>query len=298
MDPVYFTPTFNSKPCFLFYTLFKQQGTSNYCDPTCGPNGSCFNQSHLHIGGEGGQYSCDNEPCELHNFWLFARQKDGTPFEYFRARWISGDQSKNGRQIYMGETQTKFMLLSPYSFSVIDASRTSLLFEPSTQKIRFFSNTNTSSGNISFKDTVDIISNSTKSGLELWKDDKNTLKLQAQASGGILEIQDALASITKTTVWASNDNAGISVISSVTPDINFNTSLLASAGALTSDVMTFRNIGTDTRKFIIAATTSTISLSDPIYIDDKKFVRKTFSVCVDGVTKTIEFLAHEPGVDI
>ena len=302
MNPVYLTPTFNSKPCFLFYTVFKQG--NSYCDPTCGPDGTCYSQSHLHIGGESGQAVCDNDSCTLHNFWLFASKltTQQTNYEYFRVRWFSNSPDRNNRQIYMGENDRKFMWLSPYYFGIIDATTTSasLLFEPSTQKMRFFSNATSTNGSISFKDTVDIISNSTKSGLEFWKNDKNTAKLQAQASGGILEMKDANASSTTTKVWASDDNAGLSVESTLTADIQFNTSVLmgSTVGASSSDLMTFRNLGTTLRKFIIASTSDTPSFNGPIYINDKKFVRKSFSVCVEGVTKTIEFLAHEPGVDI
>lgn len=298
MNPVYFTPSFNAKPCFLFYTLFKQQGQESYCDPTCGSDGVCYSQSFLHIGAEGGQNYCDNDTCTLHNFWLFASQQSGTGFEYFRTKWLNGLRDKDNRQIYMGETSNKFMWLSPYYFGVVDGTTTSFVFEPSTRKIIIFSNTTSNGSSISYKDSIEIISNSAKSGLECYRDNTNTVKLQSQASGGILEMKSAQANVTTTTVWASDDNAGLSVVSSQTADIQFNTSLLTSAGASTNDTFTFRNIGTANRKFIVASTTATVSLASPIYIDDKKFVRKSFSVCVEGVTKTIEFLAHEPGVDV
>jgi len=300
--PIYFTPTFNSKPCFLFYTLL-QENSDSYCDPTCGPDGTCFTESHLHIGGEGGQAYCDNPVCTLHNFWLFAKKKNGINFEYFRVRWLSGSGGRDGRQIYMGETQTKYMLLSPYYFGVIDAGASSLLFEPSTNRIRFFSNTTVSGGGvISFKDGVDLVTNATKSGLEFFKNNVNTAKLQSQASGGILELQDVNGSNSTTKVWASTSNAGFSVESSTTADIQFNTSVLmgSAVGASASDVATFFNIGTTTNKFIIAGVTAVHPSfgGGIVYLADKKFVAKPFSVCVEGVTKTIQFLAHEPGVDV
>lgn len=304
MSAIYFTPSFNnSRPCFMTYTLFENAAGKN-CDPTCGSEGACYNYSFLHIGGAAGQKFCfdeGEEACTLDEFWLQAGVSEASSdYDYFKVKWTTLSTDKTERQIYMGETQNKFMWLSTSYFSIVDTSNASLFFDTSLKKLSIFSNTTSSGGSISYKDSVELVSTvGSKSGLECNFNGNKTALIQAQSSGGIMRLTNGAESATTTTdVWAFGSNAGLSVYSSVTADIVFNTSVLSQNGASSSDTMTFRNVGTTARPFLIAATKDQASFGGVVYFDDTKFVPKTFSVCVDGVTKNMKFLAHDPNVDV
>lgn len=303
MSAIYFTPSFNSKPCFLAYTLFKNAEGKN-CDPTCGSEGACYNYSFLHIGGAAGQKFCfdeGEEACYLDEFWLQAGVSEASSdYDYFKVKWTTLSTNKTERQIYMGETQFKFMWLSTSYFSILDTSNASLVFDTSLKKLSIFSNTTSSGGSISYKDSVELVSTAgSKSGLECNFNGNKTALIQAQASGGIIRLtNDGQSPTTVTDVWAAGSSAGLSVTSTVSADIIFNTSVLTQYGATSADTMTFRNVGTVARPFLIASTKDQASFGGVVYFDDTKFVPKTFSVCVDGVTKNMKFLAHDPTVDV
>jgi hypothetical protein len=301
MSAIYFTPSFNSKPCFITYTLFKNTAGESF-DPSCGTGGAYYRYSFLHIGGAfAGQNFCGKQgACTLDEFWLQAgiSETSSIDYDYFKVKWTTLSTDKTERQIYMGETKNKFMWLSTSYFSIVDTSNASLLFDTSLKKLSIFSNTTSSDGSISYKDSVELVTTAgSKSGLECNFNGNKTALIQAQSGGGIVRLTSDGAATT-TDVWAFDSSAGLSVNSSTTADIIFNTSVLTQYGATSADTMTFRNVGTVARPFLIASTKDQASFGGVVYFDDTKFVPKTFSVCVDGVTKNMKFLAHDPTVDV
>ena len=300
MSSIYFTPTYNAKPCFMASTVLYNSTTRLHCDPSCGDNGACYNYSFWHIGNSSEQNFCDGSGCGLNEYWLYVSMPSNNSYEYFSLVWSSRVTADDRiyRKLYFGATSTKYSWFSTSYLSLTDTSTASLLWENSTKKLVIFSNARAVGDNITYKDSLELHSNSAKSGLEAWKNNYCTVFVQAQASGGLAEFKDSLASYTTTQVWASDDNAGLSVVSSLTADIVFNTSVLTQNSAGVNDVMTFRNLGSSSKPWIVACTNEVPHFNyGQIYIDGYKFVVKTFSVCIGGTTKQMRFLASEVGVD-